>query len=62
MTTLEYLKYRKKQRCKDKPTPKAINHDKLGQLLSKVSGIREKMEVQKPELMTSRPEDLDFIF
>lgn len=62
MTTLEYLKYRKKQRCKNKPKPKAINHDKLGALLSKAAGIREKMEVEKPELMASRPEDLDFIF
>lgn len=63
MDTLQYVKARKKIKCK--PTNRvnvAREHEELGRILSDRKSERGKMEVDKPELMLPPAQDLDFIF
>ena len=62
MNILEYVKARKKRKCKYTQVKRDANyHHDLGRTLAKV-GEREKMEVDKDELIMPPAQDQDFIF
>ncbi len=63
MTTLQYVKHRKKQKCKFQVQPiDSQLYSKLGQVLSKSRDERQLMEGLKAEAVLLPPEELDFMF
>lgn len=62
MDTLQYVKARKKLKCTYKPKRRDANYQhELGRILEK-TGEREKMEIDKEELITPPSQNLDFIY
>jgi hypothetical protein len=66
MTTQQYLKLRRAQKCQQKSKPenrKPLNalHDKIGRLLTPDQQERSRMDIQKPDLILLPAEELDFI-